>query len=148
VQGITLTRRYKGTAASGANQSRPIAVLRDEELVLLRAQAYFENGDITNGLLDLNSVRTTYGLAALTAAQVATLDQRRLAVLYEKRYSLFGEGIQQLVDLRAYSKLNATYFPLNASGQPVGTTEVFNQAFPIPKAEADARSNQLTPTCT
>jgi hypothetical protein len=148
VQGITLTRRFTGTAASTTNQSRPLAVLRDEELVLLRAQAYFENGDITNGLLDLNSVRTFYGLPALLPTDVATLDQRRNAILYEKRYSLFGEGVQDLVDLRAYSKLNSTYFPLAATGQPVGSTEVFNQAFPIPKAEADARKNVLTPTCT
>lgn len=148
VQGITLTRRFTGTAASTTNQSRPIAIMRDEELVLLRAQAYFENNDIANGLLDLNSVRTTYGLAPLTPADVATLDQRRNAVLYEKRYSLFGEGVQSLVDLRAYSKLNATYFPLSASGAAIGSTEVFNRAFPIPKAEADARGNNLTPTCT
>jgi hypothetical protein len=148
VQSITLTRRFTGTAANTTNQSRPIAVLRDEELVLLRAQAYFESGDITNGLLDLNSVRTSYGLAPLTSANVATLDQRRDAILYEKRYSLFGEGVQSLVDLRAYSRLNSTYFPLSASGAPIGTTEVFNKAFPIPKAEADARKNDLSLVCT
>ena len=148
VQQITLTRRFVGTAASSANQSRPIAVLRDEELVLLRAQAYFENGDITNGLLDLNSVRTTYGLAPLIATDVATLDQRRDAILYEKRYSLFGEGVQSLVDLRAYSRLNSTYFPLKAGGATDPNTEVFNKAFPIPKAEADARKNDLSLTCT
>ena len=148
MQQITLTRRFVGTAASSANQSRPIAVLRDEELVLLRAQAYFESGDIANGLLDLNSVRTSYGLAPLTAANVPTLAAQRDAVLYEKRYSLFGEGVQSLVDLRAYDRLNATYFPLAATGAAIGTTEVFNKAFPIPKAEADARKNDLSLTCT
>lgn len=148
VQGITLTRRFTGTAASSTNQSRPIAVMRDEELVLLRAQAYFEAGQVANGLLDLNSVRTSYGLPALTAADVPTLEQQRDAILYEKRYSLFGEGVQSLVDLRAYSRLNSAYFPLKAGGASDPNTEVFNQAFPIPKAEADARGNNLTPTCT
>ena len=148
VQQITLTRRFTGTAASSTNQARPLAAMRDEELVLLRAQAYFEAGQVANGLLDLNSVRTSYGLPPLTAADVPTLDAQRDAILYEKRYSLFGEGVQSLVDLRAYDRLNSTYFPLKAGGASDPNTEVFNKAFPIPKAEADARGNNLTPTCT
>ena len=41
--GVSTTRDLHGsTTANAANQTRPLAILRDEELVLLRAQAYIE----------------------------------------------------------------------------------------------------------
>src|SRR6185312_11464076 len=58
IQGITLTKTLTRSVPSTANQSAPLAVLRDEELVLLRAQAEFEAGQFANGYADLNSVHT------------------------------------------------------------------------------------------
>ena len=143
--GISTSVTYVGSdAGNAANLTNPIAILRDEELVLLRAQAYFEAGQPLNGLADLNSVRTTYGLSALTLADVPTLAAQRDALLYEKRYSLFFEGPQRLVDLRAYGLLKAGITTPELSSDP------FNTAIPIPKTEADARGgrDKLTPTCS
>ncbi|CAN5544166.1 hypothetical protein BH09GEM1_BH09GEM1_44240 [soil metagenome] len=142
-QGLSTTYTYVGSStANSANLTLPRAILRDEELVLLRAQAYFENAQFAQGTLDLNSVRTNYGLAPI--AVPATLAAARDAVLYEKRFSLFFEGPQRLVDLRAYGLLKAGITP----AEPIaGATDVFNTAEPIPKAEADARGNNLTVQC-
>ena len=140
--GVTVTDTYVGSVSNAANQARPIALLRDEELVLLRAQAYIELGQFANAIEDLNSVRESYGLAGYTS--FADVEAARTAVLYEKRFSLFGEGVQRLVDLRAYGRLNETYFEKALPG------DLFNSAFPIPKPEADARGGvgNLTPTCS
>lgn len=143
--GVTTSVTYVGAATSNtANLTNPIAILRDEEVVLLRAQAYFESNQFAQGLLDLNSVRTNYGLAALTLADVPTLAAARNAVLYEKRYSLFFEGPQRLVDMRAYGLLKPPTTTAEVNGDP------FNTAFPITKAEADARGGRqnLTPVCS
>ena len=138
--GLSTTYTYIGASpADAANLVLPRAILRDEELVLLRAQAYFENGQFAEGTLDLNSVRTNYGLAAI--AVPATLAAARDAVLYEKRYSLFFEGPQRLVDLRAYGLLKAGITPAEVAGDP------FNTAEPIPKAEVDARGGNVTVQC-
>jgi starch-binding outer membrane protein, SusD/RagB family len=140
IQGVTLTKTLTRAVPSSANQAAPLPVLKDEELVLLRAQAEFEAGQFTQGYADLNSVHTAYGLAPYVPSVV--LDQARSDLLYDKRYSLLGEGVQRLVDLRAYSRLNATFYPKQTA------TDVYNTAFPIPKAEFDARGGDVTPTCS
>jgi hypothetical protein len=143
--GVTTSENYVGSStANTANLTRPLAILRDEEVVLLRAQAYFENNQFVQGLADLNSVRTNYGLGALTLADVPTLAAARQAVLYEKHYSLFFEGPQRLVDLRAYGLLKAGTTPQEIPG------DAYNNAMPIPKNESDARGgrDKLTPVCS
>ena len=141
--GISSTVNLNVAATTTANQTRPLAILRYEEAVLLRAQAYFETGDFANGLLDLNSVHTAYGNPALTSAQINNIAAARQAIIYEKRYSLLGEGPQILVDLRAYGLLKAGSAPAELTGDP------FNTTFPLPKAEQDARGiTGTTPTLT
>jgi hypothetical protein len=140
IQGVTMTKDLAVAVPSTANQSRPLAVLRDEELVLLRAQAEFEAGQFASGYADLNSVHTAYGLSAWPVS--TNLQVARSNVLYDKRYSLLGEGVQRLVDLRAYGRLNAANYPKQTS------VDNYNTAFPIPKTEADARNNAITPSCT
>jgi len=138
--GLTSNFTFVGAStANTANLTRPFAILRDEELVLLRAQAYFEAGQFANGAADLNSVRTSYGLAAIPVP--GDITTARTALLYEKRFSLFFEGPQRLVDLRAYGLLKAGLVTPELPGDPFTTAE------PIPKAEADARGNNLTPVC-
>lgn len=139
-QGLSTNTTYVGAVPSTANQSAPFAILTDEELVLLRAQAEIEAGQLANATADLNSVHTFYGLPAypVFASQAAA----RSALLYEKRYSLLFEGAQRLVDLRAYGFLTATYRNKETASDP------FNTAFPIPKAEADARGGNIAPSCS
>ncbi|HEY0242359.1 MAG TPA: RagB/SusD family nutrient uptake outer membrane protein, partial [Gemmatimonadaceae bacterium] len=134
-QGISTSITFVGAVPTLTNQSAPIGILRDEELVLLRAQAYIEANNFAAATADVNSVRTTYGLAPL--AVFANKEAARSAVLYEKRFSLLFEGPQRLVDLRAYGRLNNTYFRKETATDP------FNAAFPIPRAEQDARNNDV-----
>lgn len=126
--------------ASGANQESPLAIIRDEELVLLRAQAYIELGQYANAAADINSVRTNYGLAAIP---VPTSKAEAISrVLYEKRYSLLAEGPMRWIDLREYGRLNATYLRKEVSTDP------FNAAFPLSRAELNARGVTSNPACT
>jgi hypothetical protein len=133
--GISTSITYSGAVASAANQARPVSLIRDEELVLLRAQAEIENNQLALALLDVNSVRTTYGLTAIAA--FADKASAIRAVLYEKRFSFLFEGPQRLVDLRAYGFLNAAHFAPELSSDP------FNSAFPIPRAEQNARGGSV-----
>lgn len=137
--GLSTSLTYVGAVASTANQAAPLAILRDEELVLLRAQAEIEAGQLANAILDINDVRTNYGLAP-----VAPPDKTRAinALLYEKRFSLLFEGPQRLDDLRAYSRLNSTYFA------PETSTDPYNSALPIPRGELNARGLTTNPACT
>ncbi|MEO5589689.1 MAG: hypothetical protein ABIS03_08895 [Gemmatimonadaceae bacterium] len=133
--GVSTTTTFFGSVPSTTNQTLPIGILRDEELVLLRAQAYIEASNFAAATADLNSVRTTYGLApyaVFTAREAA-----RTAALYEKRYSLLFEGPQRLVDLRGYGRLNAAFLT------PETATDPFNAAFPIPRAEQDVRKGDI-----
>jgi len=137
--GIATSITYVGAVASTANQGKPLGILRDEELVLLRAQAYIEAGQLANAILDINDVRTNYGLAPVAPVDKTTAIN---AVLYEKRYSLLFEGPQRFDDLREYGRLNATYLRKETATDP------FNAALPIPRAELNARGLTTNPACT
>ncbi len=139
-QGLSSAFTFSFAVPSSANQVRPIPLLKDEELVLLRAQAYIEANQFANALLDINAVHQTYN--ATPVAPFVTVAAGRSAVLFEKRLSLLFEGPQRLVDLRAYGYLNATYFTKELAGDP------YNAAFPIPRAELNARNLTVGPACT
>lgn len=138
--GLSTSITYSGAVATTANQALPLPILRDEELVLLRAQAYIEAAQLGNALLDINDVRTNYNLLPIAtfADKTTAID----ALLYEKRYSLLFEGPMRLLDLRAYSRLNNTYFRKELPTDP------FNAALPLPRAELDARGVSTNPACT
>ena len=135
---------YEFSVAGGA-LTHGLPILTNEELLLLRAQAAIELNDLATARTYLNYVRqnsggvTAYGAFANQAAA-------RTALLYEKRYSLLMEGPQRLLDLRAYSLLNATSFHAATASSPVAG-DVFTSALPIPKPEVDARGGSVTVTC-
>ncbi|HXN77126.1 MAG TPA: RagB/SusD family nutrient uptake outer membrane protein, partial [Gemmatimonadaceae bacterium] len=137
--GLSSNIAYSGSLATTANQNAPLGIQRDEELVLLRAQAEIEAGQLANAILDVNNVRTNYGLASTA---FATAVDGRNAVLYEKRYSLLFEGPMRADDLREYKMLNATFH------RPETSTDPFNAALPIPRGELNARSLTVNPACT
>lgn len=136
---------YASFTSNAANQTRPLSVLRNEELVLLRAQAKIQAGDLVGATQDINIVRTTVG--GLTAYPPFTSAAAAInAVLYEKRYSLLSEGAQRWADLRAYGKLTRANFPVGNSSPYA--SDPFTIAFPIPQAELDARKGNVTKVCT
>jgi hypothetical protein len=137
-----VTSKYKSPLTDPANLTQPAAIIRVAEMVLLRAQAKIETGDLASATDDINIVRTIEGglpPIAVPATKAAAID----AVLYEKRYSLLTESAQRLVDLRAYSRLNATYLKKET------TADIFQTTLPIPKRELDTRNvTAITPTCS
>ena len=141
-QGLLFTTNVTclGCTATSANQEAPLSLLRDEELVLLRAQAYIEAGNLTSATADLNSVHTFYGNPAWPV--FGSKDAAISAVLYDKRYSFLVEGPHRLVDLREYGRLNNTYLRKETATDP------FNAAFPLPRAELNARGVSTNPACT
>jgi len=139
----SVTSKYKtpNTDPSGA-LTRSIPILKNSELLLLRAQVKIEQGDLIGATADINAVRVADGGLAPIAVP-ATKAAAISAVLYEKRYSLLGESAQRLVDLRAYSRLNATFLKKET------TADFFQTTLPIPKRELDARGvTSIAPTCS
>jgi hypothetical protein len=134
IQGLTYKSNFR------VIQTDPIGYLKNEELILLRAQAEVGLGDLPGALADVNWVRVNAGgLGNLLPFASAT--EAIDAILREKRYSLLFESAQRLVDLRAYGRLNNTYFVKERPG------DIFLKALPIPQTEADARKGDLTVVC-
>ncbi len=131
---------YSIPSISG-NLTRPIPLLTVAELVLLRAQAEIQTNDLAAATSDINFVRVNQG--GLPAYATFTSQSAAIsAVLYEKRYSLLFTGAQRFVDLRAYSRLNATYLKKETAA------DIFQTTLPIPAAETNARGGIVpTPTC-
>jgi len=138
IDGVTFSTIYDpaiSVTSNAANQTRPIPILKNEELYLLRAQAKIGSGDLAGAAADASVVRTVSG-GLLPYATFANATAAINAVLYEKRYSLLTDGPQRLVDLRAYGRLNATSFPPGQLSPYAG--DPFNFVLPYPQAEIDA----------
>ncbi len=92
------------------SNTEPIPVIKNEELILIRAEANIALGTTTGAdpRDDINAVRTSSGgLPAIGVATwvLLTATQRRDTLLYEKRYSLMYENGDRWVDLRRYGLL-------------------------------------------
>ena len=108
----------------------PLPIIRNEELLLLRAEARWFTGDRVGAMSDLNLVRAqSGGLApiAAPASDAAFVD----ALLYERRYSLLFEGGHRWIDARRLDRLSQLPRDL--------PTHVVHARFPVPEAECLAR---------
>jgi hypothetical protein len=108
---------YKMTVYNSATD--PIPIIRNEELILLRAEANLGctglgsanitcSGDPVAALADINFIRTTSGkLPAISPVAWAAMtpNAQLNELLYEKRYSLLWEGGHSWIDYRRYGKL-------------------------------------------
>jgi hypothetical protein len=114
-----------------------IPVIKNEELILLRAEARYFTGNITGALDDLNYVRVNSGglppLAGFANA-AAFID----ALLYEREFSLLWEQGTTWIDARRFNRLGS--IPLGVTNGEVPTI------MPIPSAECNARG--LGGSCT
>ena len=96
----------------------PIAIIRNEELVLLKAEATI-GGGTGDGLTEINIVRAAHGLADAASGGLTQL-------LHEKRYSLFLEG-HRWIDMRHYGLTDQ--LPLDRDG------DVVFDSYPRPETE-------------
>ncbi|MDO7885655.1 RagB/SusD family nutrient uptake outer membrane protein [Hymenobacter cheonanensis] len=88
-------------------------IIRNEELILISAEAKAKSNDLAGAVADINVIRTRAGgLAARTAASFTQASDYIDEILKQRRYSLFYEG-HRLVDLRRLGR----YAPTVSSGQ-------------------------------
>lgn len=113
----------------------PVPLIRNEELILLRAEAKFFTNDVTGAVEDLNIVRTVSG-GLQEIAGTPTEEEFVTALLYERQFSLLFEG-HRWIDARRFGRLDS--LPLD---KPEHTR---NRRYPIPLAECNARPDE--PKC-
>jgi hypothetical protein len=101
----------------------PIAVIRNEELILLDAEANLNMDNLNAFVSDINVIREGHGLTDYATGGAAA-DMNEL--IYERRYSLAFEG-HRWVDMRRWGLLGD--IPIEREGDHVWTY------FPIPLPE-------------
>jgi hypothetical protein len=111
--------------------SSPIPIIRNEELILIRAEANNNRGarDATAAAADINFIRVNSGgLAANGGLGAATQQAVEDEILIQRKYSLLYEGMRW-VDMRRTNRLNQLVVDVPASDKifttlPVNSFEV------------------------
>jgi starch-binding outer membrane protein, SusD/RagB family len=114
----------------------PQPIIRNEELILLRAQANHGLGNLAAASRDVNFVRVRSG--NLAAKTHATLDELLNDLLYNKRYSLLYETGTRWVDMRFYNRLDQLPKDL--------PTHRVHANYPVPSNEGLVRGGSIA--CT
>lgn len=114
--------------------SDPVPVIRNEELILLRAEANIGLGNLGAAVTDINLIRQNSGNLPPYAGAV-TQPALLAELLYNKRYSLLFEGGHRWIDLRHYGMLGT--LPVEVTGS--GTRHRFIR-FPFPTNECLVRN--------
>ena len=102
----------------------PIDILRNEELILLYAEASILAGNLQDAEDALNVIRNAASLPDYSGAQTA--DALTTEMLNQRRYSLWSEN-HRMFDLRRYGLSNT--LPIDRPGD-----QIFN-VFPVPLSE-------------
>ena len=120
----------------------PVRILTNKELILLKAEVAWGQGNAADALKLANVVRTVDGGLGpkVLSDPSAILDQ----ILYEKRYSLLWESPSRWVDARLFGKLNGSNPPAGI-GTERGFPPLWNM--PLPQPEVDARAGNLNKEC-
>lgn len=107
----------------------PIPLIKNEELILLRAEANIGLGNFPAAVPDIDLVRTASGgLPAYSGPVDASMIGE---LLYNKRYSLMYEGGHSWIDYRRYN-LTSALTGLDRAGPP---PDVIFATLPTPTAE-------------
>jgi len=117
--------------AGQADPARPIPIIRNEELILLRAEANIALSNLAAAVVDLDSVRIHSG-GLPPYAGLVTQPALITELLYNRRYSLLWEQGTRWVDARRYGRLNTI-----PKAPPTGGDVA--PVMPVPDAECNAR---------
>jgi hypothetical protein len=125
-----------------ADVSHPIPIIRNEELLLLRAEAKLGQNDLAGAIADINVVRTNAGKLAPYAGP-STPDAVLTELLYNRRYSLLWEQGTTWIDARRFGRIVNGYIQgigelpgFNTNGIPPSSVPL---RFPVPSTECNAR---------
>ncbi len=114
-----------------ANRTDAVKIIKNEELILLRAEARWYTGDAPGALADINLVRTISGSLAARGAFVDEADFLG-ELLYNRRLSLLFEG-HRWVDMRRFGRVDQLTLD-----RP---THVRASQLPVPQAECLQRAS-------
>lgn len=137
IAGVDITGTLKFTRYFTGGQpdaSHPIPIIKNEELILLRAEAEWFAGPKALAVTDLNYVRVSSGGLAPVVGLTATSSDATFigALLYEREFSLLWEQGTTWIDARRFNLLSTI---------PLGVTDGSVPAImPIPSAECNARN--------
>jgi len=106
------------------SSTAPIPMVRNEELILIYAEAKIQTNSLSEAVTALNVIRAGHNLSPYSGA--VTQDALINEMLTQRRYSLFYEG-HRWIDVRRYDKLNT--LPIDRPGDDVWS------AMPIPQTE-------------
>ncbi len=106
------------------SSTAPMPIVRNEELILIYAEANIQTNNFTEAVKAINEIRSKHNLPNYSGAltQPALINE----MLYERRYSLYMEG-HRWIDTRRYNLLNT--LPLDRPGDDVWSE------FPLPVSE-------------
>jgi len=106
------------------SSTAPIPIVRNEELILIYAEAKIQTNELSDAVDALNVIRNGHNLPDYSGAmtQGALIDE----MLYERRYSLFYEG-HRWIDMRRYNRLDQ--LPIDRPNDDVWAE------FPLPLTE-------------
>jgi hypothetical protein len=110
----------------------PVDIIRNEELILMYAEAKIQTGDLAEGEKTLDIIRTAHGLKTIKEAKPTVSGNKDKLIdelLNQRRYSLFMEGSHRWFDMRRYGRLSQ--LPLD-----LPTHKVFEN-FPKKQTEVD-----------
>ena len=110
-------RMYAGNTSS-------VSIIRNEELVLMKAEADINLNSLGPARTSLDKIRTGNGLATLAVAKPLVVTQAQFVdeLLLQRKYSLFWEG-HRWFDTRRYNKISILPLQGAVSGN---TYVVFN----------------------
>jgi hypothetical protein len=119
----------------------PLAIIRNEELILIRAEARWFTGNKQGAIDDINFVRVNSGGLGATALTTASTDDQFVTeLLYNRRYSLFFEFGHRWWDTRRFNRLSTL-------DKALPTHKIFPYV-PYPADECVARNPAPANACT
>jgi hypothetical protein len=137
LQGVSGTTKF----IQYSSLSDPTPIVKNEELILMRAEANYQLGNLTAALADVNFIRVNSGgLAPLPSSFSGDMITE---ILYNRTYSLLFEQGTRWVDARRYGRL--AQLPKTSGGS---FTELIFPYVMFPDAECNQRGGQPAQACS
>lgn len=116
-EGTQLTANYQD--GRWESNTSPIEFIRNEELILIYAEAKARLGEIDDAIDAINTIRNIWCVGDYNGNDdlESVIDE----ILFQRRYSLWAEGGHRWVDLRRTGRLNENFVDLRDGGA------IFNQ---------------------
>jgi len=144
------TRKFVNYFTNGADDpNHSIPLIKNEELILLRAEANIGLNNLGAALTDINFIRVNSGklppLAGFASQQAAITE-----LLYNRRYSLLWEQGTSWIDARRYNRFDLIPIPPGFANGPNPAPGISPSVVPqrllIPDVECSARG--LSTACS